>query len=482
METGFRFRCYPSQEQQAILLQWIGCQRFIYNAKVGEDRYFRTFGRKALDLTGQHPPIDQQYSQFKTELTPWLAQVPSQVLRNGAVRWMQSYSRYFQHLGGRPTIKRKTGAQSVWLTRELFKFVPQSDPDTDEVSYQLRLGTKKFPIGNVRYIAHRHHAVPASIAVSVDNGQWFVSFCNVDDAIAMKPEEIAAELSAWSEGDLAAATIGVDRGVAIPFCVSTGQRFDMLPVQKARIAKKEHNKKRWQRRLARRVKGSGGWRKAQYRVARAQMYAKNVRLNFAHQTSCRLVDADNARTRLIVFEDLRVKSMTKKPKAKQDEQGRWLRNHARAKAGLSKTILASAWGKTRDFAKYKALRANKLVLEVPAHYTSQECSQCGDIHPDNRLTQADFVCQSCGYQANADDNASRVIARRGIKVLLSGQVKAKDKKKTMRTQKKVGVVCPEPLPKRAATPSEIKVSRLAGQPASAQVVDLGNPRLQARWL
>ncbi|WP_439673232.1 helix-turn-helix domain-containing protein [Cupriavidus necator] len=35
MQTGYRFRCYPTPAQQATLLRWIGCQRFIYNAKVG---------------------------------------------------------------------------------------------------------------------------------------------------------------------------------------------------------------------------------------------------------------------------------------------------------------------------------------------------------------------------------------------------------------------------------------------------------------
>jgi putative transposase len=479
METGFRFRCYPTPQQQTVLLQWIGCQRFIYNAKVGEDRYFRTFARKSLSHTGQYAPIDQQYSQFKTELTPWLNDVPSQILRNGAYRWKQTYSRYFQKLGGRPTTQRKTAQRSVWITSELYEFKPVTDAETGELSYTLSLGKGKFPVGQIPYVAHRSHTIPASITVSVDCGKWYVSFCNVDDQPAINPEDIAAELSNWSEADLIAATVGVDRGVAIPFCASTGQRFDVMPVQKSRIARKERSKKRWQRRMARRVKGSNGWRKAKYWAAQAQTYAKNVRLDFAHQTSYRLVDADNATTRLIVFEDLRVKSMTKKPKAKQDESGRWLRNMARAKAGLNKSILASSWSKTRDFAKYKALRANKLVLEVPAHYTSQECSQCGYIHSGNRLTQADFVCQSCGCHVNADDNASTVIAKRGIKVILSGQYKVKDKKKTMRTKQKVGVVCPEPLPETVITPSEIKVSRLAGQPASAQVVDLGNPRLQA---
>ncbi|WP_439673251.1 hypothetical protein [Cupriavidus necator] len=86
----------------------------------GEDRYYRAFQRKTLSLAGKHPPIDQEYARYKDpELTPWLSEVPSQDLRNGAVRWKQAYSRFFQKLGGRPTMQRKNGPQSVWLTSEL---------------------------------------------------------------------------------------------------------------------------------------------------------------------------------------------------------------------------------------------------------------------------------------------------------------------------------------------------------------------------
>ena len=102
----------------------MGCQRLIYNAKVEEDRYFRTFSRKALALVDLQPPVDQQYAQFKSkELTPYLYEVPSQILRNGATRFMQAYRRYFKGLALRPAFKKKYGKQSVWLTGELFKFV-----------------------------------------------------------------------------------------------------------------------------------------------------------------------------------------------------------------------------------------------------------------------------------------------------------------------------------------------------------------------
>lgn len=117
MQNGYKFRLYPNKEQEQILLRWIGCQRLIYNAKVQEDRYFRKFQRRMVGLAGEKPPVDQQYSHFITEQTAFLREVPSQVLRNGAVRWRQAYARFFQGLGGRPTLKKRSGKQSVWLTR-----------------------------------------------------------------------------------------------------------------------------------------------------------------------------------------------------------------------------------------------------------------------------------------------------------------------------------------------------------------------------
>ena len=45
-------------------------------------------------------------------------------------------------------------------------------------------------------------------------------------------------------------------------------------------------------------------------------------------------------------------------------------------------------------------------------YTSQECFRCGHIEKGNRLSQELFVCQSCGYTDNADNNASKVILKR----------------------------------------------------------------------
>lgn len=117
---------------------------------------------------------------------------------------------------------------------------------------------------------------------------------------------------------------------------------------------------------------------------------------------------------LIVFEDLKVKNMTRRPKAKKGESGKWQKNGARAKAGLNKAILASAWGQVTMFTSYKAQRAGKLLIKVPPKYSSQECAVCGNTQEESRATQALFLCKRCGHTDNADHNAAVVIKKRGI--------------------------------------------------------------------
>ena len=67
---------------------------------------------------------------------------------------------------------------------------------------------------------------------------------------------------------------------------------------------------------------------------------------------------------------------------------------------------------------------------APPAYSSQECALCTFISPDNRSTQAEFVCQRCGHTDNADHNAAVVIAKRGITTLLSGTPLTKTHKRT----------------------------------------------------
>lgn len=72
------------------------------------------------------------------------------------------------------------------------------------------------------------------------------------------------------------------------------------------------------------------------------------------------------------------------------------------------------------------------VVKVKPNYTSQRCNKCGFIHNDVkkeiwRPTQADFKCLNCGHGSNADLNAARNIAIKGIEKIIEDQLKAQEK-------------------------------------------------------
>ncbi len=262
-------------------------------------------------------------------------------------------------------------------------------------------------------------------------------------------------------------TMGVDRGVAIPAVTSADENHDYTDNQKSNLVKKEARRKRYQRIMARRQKGSGRWKKTSLNVARCHTHASHVRLDFAHKASRKIVDSN---AEVIVFEDLKVKNMTKEPEPKPADNGTgaYLPNGAAAKAGLNKAILESAWGKVRLFTTYKAKRANKLVIAVPPYCTSQECSKCSHTHPDNRQSRAIFECQHCGFTANADFNASISVKNRGIRMLVAGEIAVKQTKRAMRLKKK------QQLGREPAevTRGEMEVRRSEG--TCLQVASVGN--------
>lgn len=69
---------------------------------------------------------------------------------------------------------------------------------------------------------------------------------------------------------------------------------------------------------------------------------------------------------------------------------------------------------------YKAKEYGIEVVKINPRNTSKRCSACGHIAPENRETQARFVCKNCGTVMNADYNAAKNIASASGEVIRKG--------------------------------------------------------------
>ena len=401
----------------------MGVSRAIWNAKIDENEYFYSFGSKFVPVTqwrsskeNKHPEfgfVDQSYAHFKNrDLTPWMFEVPSQVMRNSATAWFQTQWKFFRGECGPPRRKTRGEGDSLRLTRELFRFEKDSFGNI-----KLWIGTKRFPIGFLNVKWHRKDFQPPhSICIKVNSyNRWRVSFSydegKGDDISLEEMQKIWIEnLREKSEEKILPLIEGIDRGVVVPVATSK-ESFGPTEKEKLRMQEKDLRRKRWQRRLARQEKGSARREKTKKKIAQFFQDQANVRKDFAHKTTQALVHKTGAQ--IFVLENLSTQNMTRSARGSVSEPGK----NVAAKSGLNREILSRGWHQIEVFLIYKALRAGKVVFKISPHLSSQECALCSHIHKDNRRSQSEFVCLSCGHQSNADTNAACVLKNRLAKML-----------------------------------------------------------------
>jgi putative transposase len=144
-----------------------------------------------------------------------------------------------------------------------------------------------------------------------------------------------------------------------------------------------------QRRVSRRKKGSNRRRKAVGHLQRAHQPEQRQRADFQHQTALARLRRDDTIDR----EDVRVANLV------------WNRH-------LARSISDAGWAAFRAILDAKAACAGRRVMAVPAHYTSQDCSGCGERVPKS-LSVRTHVCPSCGRMLDRDENAACSIQRAG---------------------------------------------------------------------
>jgi len=237
--------------------------------------------------------------------------------------------------------------------------------------HRLIIGTEKFMVGELKFTAHRPYELPNSISISRHNSQWHVSFSYGDaelpkDTLLLITEEKLIEyFSGLTEEELEEIANGGDRGVVIPVAMSNGKGYDFTGAEKKSLAEAQRLRKKLQEKLSNQCKGSRRRERTKVRIDKTYAKERNIREDRAHKISHDIVE-DTAQVN--IFEDLPISNMVRKPKVKRDANGEFLKNGAKAKAGLNKSILNSMWGRIVTFSRYKGLKKEKSIYHRPCRW------------------------------------------------------------------------------------------------------------------
>jgi IS605 OrfB family transposase len=250
-------------------------------------------------------------------------------------------------------------------------------------------------LGAVRFRVSRPMPDEHGMArVTLDRaGRWHVSFS-------------APQLPVEREDT--GASVGVDLGVAVTVATSDGEQ---LHAPGLRVSE-QRRLRLLQRRMAQQRKGSNRRARTKHAIAVLRARETDRRKDWTEKLSTRLVREYD----LIVFEDLKIKSMMRSASGTVESLGR----NVAQKRGLNRSIAAQGWSRLVLRTEQKAAASGVEFVKVPAVYTSQTCSECGVVDARSRRAQARFVCVTCGHTANADVNAARVVYARGFRVSARG--------------------------------------------------------------
>lgn len=367
-KRAYRFRFYPTAEQETILARTFGCTRYVYNWALRQrtDAYYERHER-----IGYHEASAALTALKQRPDTAWLAAVSSVPLQQALRHLDSAFRNLFEGRANYPAFKKKHGKQSATYASTAFAW--------DAATRTLKLAKLDAPLA-IRW-SRSFTGNPTTVTVSKDTaGRYFVSFLVEEEVPALPP---------------CAAVVGVDLGVTSLAALSTGEKIPN-PKQLAKSAKRL---KRAQQALSRKPKGSKNREKARCRVARIHAKIADQRLDGLHKLTTRLIHENQ----VICVESLAVKNM--------------VRNHT-----LAKAISDAGWGELVRQLEYKTAWYGRTLVKIARWYpSSKRCSGCGHIVDALDLAIRQWTCPECGVTHDRDVNAAKNIVAVGHTVLASGE-------------------------------------------------------------
>lgn len=364
MNKAYKFRIYPTREQEELLAKTFGCCRFIYNIMLEDKiREYKENGKMKKTTPAQYK------NQFS-----WLREVDALALANVQLHLERAYKAFFSNpKTGFPRFKSKHHSRQSYTTNVV------------NGNISLMEGKLKLPkLKLVKTIVHRE--IPAdyvlkSVTVSREaSGKYYASLlyeyssCENQRGTVKNTEKV----------------LGIDYAMDGMAVFSDGTKCG-YPKYYRKTAEKLA---REQRRLSHCVKGSHNYQKQKRRVALCHEKVRNQRKDFHHKLSYRLAEEYDA----VAVEDLDMKAMSRG-------------------LHLGKGVMDNGYGMFRGMLEYKLEDRGKKLIRTDRFFpSSKKCSVCGQVKEELELSERVYRC-SCGNEMDRDVNAAVNIREEGRRML-----------------------------------------------------------------
>ncbi len=378
-QKAFKYRFYPTSEQETLLRRTMGCARLVYNRALAA-RNEAWYERK--ERVG--------YSETSTMLTSWkkqedllfLNEVSSVPLQQSLRHLQTAFTNFFAGRAKYPNFKKKHHGGNAEFTKAAFKWKDS----------KVYLAKCSQPL-DIRWSRHLPEGVePSTITVKLSpSGRWTVSLL-VDVVIETLPESPNQ--------------IGSDLGINSLMALSNGEKIANPQTFKA----KRRKLRQAQKALSRKKNGSNNRHKARLKVAKVHAEISDARKDFLHKLTTRLVRENQ----LIAVEYLSVKNLVK--------------NH---KIALS--ISDAAWGEAIRQLEYKCAWYSRTFVKIDRWFpSSKRCSNCGYIIDKLPLNIREWDCPKCSVHHDRDENAGKNILAAGLAVNVCGATVRPEQSKSVK--------------------------------------------------
>ena len=358
---NYKVRLYPTIKQKEMLEQHFNGYRFAYNLCL---EYKSTLWK---DYKKNISGFDMQKELFiLNKEIDFLSICKVECIRDAALNVDKSYKKFFNG-NGFPKFKSRKGIQSF----AAYQSINIKDNKIKFFKNNIKFRTsqwlsKKLENNKIKRVTFKKDL----------EGKYWASL------LIDKKENL--ELLKLEK------SVGIDLGLKDLIITSDGEFFE----NKKYLKNQYYKLRTLQRKFAKSKKNGKNREKLRIKIANKHNKISNQRFHYYHQITNTLIRENQT----ICIESLKIKEMVKN-------------------RSLSKSISDVSWGLLTQMLEYKCKWYGRELIKINTYFpSSKQCSNCGNIKKELKLSERIYKCDECTYSEDRDLNASYNILKEGLRI------------------------------------------------------------------